>query len=77
MVATGDDVDPVAKQLLRQAGSQPRSGSEVLAVGDDQVQVELAAHGWQHVDDGLAPRLADDVADDHAPQQRGAIGHRA
>jgi hypothetical protein len=25
----------------------------------------------------LAARLSDDVADDHAPQLRGAIGHRA
>jgi hypothetical protein len=29
------------------------------------------------VDDRLAARLPDDVADDHAPQQRGAISHRA
>jgi hypothetical protein len=27
--------------------------------------------------DRLPSRLADDVADDHAPQQRGANGHRA
>ena len=49
VVAAGDDVNPVREQLLRQAGGQAGPGSQVLAVGDHQVEVQLGAQLAQGV----------------------------
>jgi hypothetical protein len=77
VVAAGDHVHAVGEQLLGEAGGQAGAGRQVLAVGDDEVEIELCAQLTEAADDRQPPRLADDVADDHAPQERGAVRHRA
>ena len=49
VVAAGDDVDAAAEQLLGQARGEPGAGRDVLAVGDDEVDVQLVAQVGQGV----------------------------
>jgi len=75
--AEGVDVHAARQQGFGQGGRQSGAGGQVFAVGDDQIDGELAAQFREDGLDRLAARFTDDVADDQAPQQRGAIGHRA
>ena len=77
VVAGGDDVDPHAQQLLCQGRRQSHAGRHVLAIGDHQVDVHLGAQIRQRVPDSHAARLSDDVSDEQAPHQVGAVGHLA
>src|SRR5207247_649809 len=62
VVACRDDVDAGFKKLLGGSLGYPEAARNVLAVGHDEIgRVTIAQHR-QRVDDRLAPRLADDVA---------------
>ncbi len=80
VVAAGDDVDAAGQQLVRERRREAHPGCDVLAVGDDEVEVELVPEVRQRMADRDAPGLADDVADHPDAQAIIAspgIGHRA
>ena len=64
VVSGGDDVDAEAQQVLRGVGGDAETAGGVLAVGDGQVDVVRLLHLAQKERERLAPRLADDVADE-------------
>jgi len=64
-------------ELLGQRRSQAHAGCHVLAVGDDEVKIEVGAHVGQDMANGRATWFPDDVSDEQAPHQVGAVGHLA
>ncbi|KKL09681.1 hypothetical protein LCGC14_2563430, partial [marine sediment metagenome] len=67
VVAGRDHVHSGFQQRAGSGFGDPDSPGEVLAVYDDQVGRVLLTQARQHVEESLAPRLADDVAaEEHA-----------
>ena len=68
---------PASQQLLGEGWGEAHAGGHVLAVGDDEVDLQLSAQVRQGVGNGRPPRLADDVADQQDAQPRRGAAHLA
>src|SRR5205823_5015768 len=67
VVAGGNDVDSRGEERIGGRRGEPQPAGDVLAVGGDEVDGPLLAQPRQLLLDGLAPGLADDVADHQHP----------
>src|SRR5207237_6499982 len=78
VVAEGDDVDAIRADLVEQVLGDAAAAGDVLAVGDDQVDVALADETRELLVDDLPAGPADDVAEaeDTNRHPRGTIAAR-
>ena len=63
VIAQRDDVDAVGAELVEEVLGDPAAAGDVLAVGDDQVDLALADERRELLVHHLPPGPADDVAE--------------
>ena len=62
VIAAADDIDPGGENFLTDLFRDAEAAGRVLAVGDDEIDAELAAQARQVPGQRLAPGPADDIS---------------
>src|SRR5205807_1299384 len=79
VIAAGQEIQRL-KQFLGGLGGDARAAGRVLRVSDAEVEAELVAQPRQEMPDGVAPRLAHDVAHEeefHTRRSRASVQTKA